>query len=46
MTGGSGEDSFTLDLGGSGARRPGIYFLRVTDALGRSTRTARVAVVR
>ncbi len=43
---GTGEDAFTLDLGGSGARRPGIYFLRVSDGTGRQTRTARVAVIR
>lgn len=42
---GTGEDSFTLDLGASGARRPGIYFLRVTDGTRRTTRTARVAVI-
>ena len=44
--GGSGDDSFTLDLSGSGAGHPGIYFLRITDSTGRTTRTARVAVVR
>ena len=44
--GGSGDDSFTLDLDGSGAGRAGIYFLRITDSTGRTTRTARVAVVR
>jgi hypothetical protein len=43
---GTGDDSFTLDLGATGARRPGIYFLRVTDGTGRRTRTVRVAVVR
>lgn len=43
---GTGEDTFTLDLGASGARRPGIYFLRVTDAAGRASRVARVAVIR
>ncbi|MCC6349109.1 MAG: T9SS type A sorting domain-containing protein [Candidatus Eisenbacteria bacterium] len=43
---GTGEDSFTLDLGGSGARRPGMYFLRVSDGTLRTTRTARVAVIR
>jgi hypothetical protein len=46
---GTGEDAldaFTLDRGGSGARRPGIYFLRITDATGRQTRAARVAVIR
>lgn len=43
---GTGKDSFTLDLGTSGARRPGIYFLRVSDGTRRTTRTARVAVVR
>lgn len=43
---GTGEDAFALDLGASGARRPGIYFLRVTDGTRRTTRTARVAIVR
>jgi hypothetical protein len=44
--GGSGEDAFVLDLGVTGARHPGIYFLRVTDQTGRTTPTARVTVVR
>lgn len=43
---GTGDDSFTLDLGASGARHTGIYFLRVSDGTGRTSRTARVAVVR
>jgi len=42
---GTGDDSYTLDLGASGARRPGIYFLRVSDGTRRTTRTARVAVI-
>lgn len=43
---GTGDDAFTLDLGASGANRSGIYFLRVSDSTGRTTRAARVAVVR
>lgn len=42
---GTGDDAFTLDLAGTGARHPGVYFLRITDSTGRRTRTARVAVV-
>lgn len=43
---GTGDDSITLDLGATGARSSGIYFLRVTDSTGRASRTARVVVVR
>lgn len=43
---GTGEDAFTLDLAAGGASRSGIYFLRVSDSTGRTTRAARVAVVR
>ncbi len=43
---GTGDDAVTLDLDDGPARHSGIYFLRVTDATGRTTRTARVAVVR
>jgi hypothetical protein len=43
---GTGDDAVTLDLGESAARHSGIYFLRVTDTTGRTTRTARVAIVR
>lgn len=45
-TGGTGDDAFTLDLAGTGAGRAGIFFLRITDSTGRTTPTARVAVVR
>lgn len=43
---GTGDDAYTLDLGASGAGRSGIYFLRVSDSTGRTTRAVRVAVVR
>jgi hypothetical protein len=45
-TGGTGDDALVLPLAGSAAAAPGVYFLRVTDATGRSSRTARVAVLR
>ena len=43
---GTGEDALMLDLVDGPAGHSGVYFLRVTDATGRTTRTARVAVVR
>jgi len=43
---GTGDDAVTLELDDSSARHSGIYFLRITDGTGRTTRTARVAVVR
>ena len=43
---GTGDDALTLDLSAGNARHSGVYFVRVTDATGRTSRTARVAVVR
>lgn len=43
---GTGDDALSLDLSTGNARHSGVYFLRVTDATGRTSRTARVAVVR
>lgn len=43
---GSGDDTVTLDLDASRTHHSGVYFLRVTDATGRTSRTARVAIVR
>jgi hypothetical protein len=42
----TGRDAWSMDLGGSGASRSGVYFLRVQDATGRTAPTARVVVVR
>jgi len=43
---GTGDDSVTLDLGRPGAGHPGVYFLRVTDGTGRTSRTARLGFLR
>ena len=43
---GTGDDTVTLDLDASRTQHSGVYFLRVTDATGRTSRTARVAIVR
>ncbi len=43
---GTGDDAVTLDLDAGRTQHSGVYFLRVTDSTGRTSRTARVAIVR